>query len=138
MLKSRSTFLKHNVRHLAYLDENKNNICTYNEHVPLSVVAYATRRILHPVMLPEKLPWLLDLLWQVDAWHRRIVRNAADILVYQEFYGKDRNQRQYSQLLSASEEAEIREIASDEVTAKLRAAYCECTLLCCQYVGLTS
>lgn len=72
-----------------------------NEVPPLWLVIYAIENILHPRLVKEQIPDLLDLLATVEFYRGRTLDKARDAVVWSKYY--EREGREEGQPLTASQ-----------------------------------
>lgn len=109
-----------------------------NESVPLDALVYGIRRILEPILLPDRIPQLLQLLWNVDAYRRLLVAHSKDIQTWNEFYKNDHASKGQTDILTAEEEKMIKKFTSEKKNEGNRFVYCQAAIRWCQIVSWNS
>jgi len=94
----------------------------------LPQLSYAIRIILYPNFLLSRIPELLELLWHVDAYRRRVVDISREILIWQRYYKKGGNT---SALLGVKEEKKVKDFADETKAAQNRDTYIKTAITCC-------
>ncbi|KII87654.1 hypothetical protein PLICRDRAFT_54728 [Plicaturopsis crispa FD-325 SS-3] len=101
-----------------------------DQSAPLSAVAYAIRSIIHPPLLREQIPDLLELLAHTDFIRQRAAAEASRALVWQGFYAGQGGD-EHVQLLTPEEVAALNRIEDAKRAQHHRTIYIRIVCKCC-------